>query len=81
MSSHDYTHKMLREVLTRIRTIAAVGISLNDVRPSYFVGRYMARKNYRVLPVNPRYAGEHAFGSPVYASLAEIPSVSRSQTR
>lgn len=73
MATHDYSDKMLREVLTRVKTIAAVGISLNETRPSYFVGRYMNLKNYKVLPVNPRYAGEKAFGSKVVASLAEIP--------
>ena len=74
MAVHPYSDKMLREALIRIRSIAAVGISLNEIRPSYFVGRYLARKKYRVLPVNPRYAGETAFGSKVYASLADIPA-------
>lgn len=74
MAASTYDNKTLREILTRVRTIAAVGVSLNEIRPSYFVGRYLARKNYRVLPVNPRYAGEQAFGSEVYASLADIPA-------
>ena len=74
MAHTYYSHKMLREVLMRVHTIAAVGISLNDIRPSYFVGRYLARKKYAILPVNPRYAGEHAFGSEVFASLADIPA-------
>ncbi|MEM6664187.1 MAG: CoA-binding protein [Pseudomonadota bacterium] len=71
--SAKYSHKTLREVLMRVRTIAAVGVSLNDIRPSYFVGRYLARKRYEFIPVNPRYAGQKAFGSTVVASLAEIP--------
>lgn len=74
MAHTYYSHKMLREVLMRVRTIAAVGISLNDIRPSFFVGRYLARKKYTILPINPRYSGEHAFGSEVYASLADIPA-------
>ena len=74
MADHPYTHRQLRQVLTRTRTVAAVGISLNEVRPSYFVGRYLALKNYSVLPVNPRYAGQHAFGSTVYPSLSDIPT-------
>ncbi len=74
MTQPRYSAKMLREVLLRVRTIAAVGISLNEIRPSYFVGRYLARKRYNLLPVNPRYAGETAFGSQVYASLADIPA-------
>lgn len=67
-----YTHKYLREVLIRTRTIAAVGVSLKDVRPSFFVGRYLNLRGYKVLPVNPAYAGSVAFGSRVVAGLADI---------
>lgn len=74
MAFPDYSHRELLEVLQRVRTIAAVGVSLNDIRPSYFVGRYLARKGYNFIPVNPRYAGQQAFGAPVAASLAEIPA-------
>lgn len=73
MTLPTYTHAHLRNVLSRTRTIAAVGISLNDVRPSYFVGRYLAMKGYTIFPVNPRYAGQPAFGQTVYASMADIP--------
>lgn len=72
MDAPTYPDRLLREALIRVRSIAAVGISLNEVRPSFFVGRYLARKKYRILPVNPRYAGEAAFGSTVYATLADI---------
>ena len=74
MPKHSYSNQMLRRVLMRTRTIAAVGVSLNQVRPSYFVGRYLKLKNFNVLPVNPSYAGQRGFGSKVYASLAEIPA-------
>ncbi|MEM0945740.1 MAG: CoA-binding protein [Pseudomonadota bacterium] len=75
MSQSDLTYPdpMLREVLTRTKSIATVGVSLNEVRPSFFVARYLKTKGYRVIPVNPRYAGEVAFGAPVVPSLAEIP--------
>ena len=68
-----YTDAELRRILERVRTIAAVGVSLNEVRPSYYVTRYLALKGYTVLPVNPRYAGQEAFGQPVHESLAAIP--------
>ena len=74
MAFPDYTHKELREVLLRVKTIAAVGVSLNDIRPSYFVGRYLARKGYNFIPINPRYAGQDAFGSTVAPSLSDIPA-------
>ena len=73
MKLPTYTHAHLREVLSRTRTVAAVGISLKDVRPSYFVGRYLKMKGYTVFPVNPRYAGKPAFGQKVCGSMADIP--------
>ena len=73
MSERSYSHPYLRKVLQRTRTIAAVGVSLNDIRPSFFVGRYMSLRGFNVLPVNPAYAGQIAFGSKVYGSLSDIP--------
>lgn len=73
MQAPDYSLDQLRAILESVRTIAAVGVSLNEVRPSYYVTRYLTLKGYRVIPVNPHYAGREAFGQPVHASLAEIP--------
>jgi predicted CoA-binding protein len=70
----SYSHDEIRAILERVRTIAAVGVSLNDVRPSYYVTRYLSLKGYKVLPVNPRYAGKAAFGQRVHESLATIPA-------
>jgi predicted CoA-binding protein len=50
-----------------------VGASPNWNRPSYFVMKYLQTKGYRVLPVNPRSAGEEILGEKVYADLAEVP--------
>lgn len=69
---NTYTHRYLREVLDRTHTIAAVGVSLNTVRPSYFVGRYLSMNGFRIIPVNPVYAGKKAFGNKVVPSLADI---------
>lgn len=74
MPASDYTHRHLKDVLDRTRTIAAVGMSLNEVRPSFFVGRYLAMMGYRVIPVNPAYAGQPAFGATVVGDLASIPA-------
>ena len=73
MKSPTYSHKQLRTVLARTKTVAMVGVSLNEVRPSFFVARYLRQKGFSVLPVNPRYAEKKAFGSKVYASLDAIP--------
>jgi len=45
---------------------------MNPVRPSYYVARYMGLKGYRVIPVNPRHAGERLFGQVVQESLSAI---------
>jgi predicted CoA-binding protein len=73
MDKPSYTHAELRDILTRTKTIACVGVSLNEVRPSFYVARYLKLKGYKVVPVNPRYAGKTAFGETVHESLASIP--------
>ncbi len=64
---------VLRRILKSTRTVAVVGVSLNPVRPSYFVARYLSLRGYRVIPVNPGHAGETLFGETVRASLADCP--------
>jgi predicted CoA-binding protein len=70
--SEDYTDSHLREILTRTRRIAVVGVSMNPVRPSYYVARYLTLKKYEVVPVNPGHAGEMLFGQKIVASLSDI---------
>ncbi|WP_372893651.1 CoA-binding protein [Rhodosalinus sp.] len=70
--SESYTDAELRAILERTRTIAVVGVSMNPVRPSAYVARYLALKGYRVIPVNPAHAGRRLHGETVRASLSEI---------
>jgi len=65
--------KFLRETLTHTKTIAMVGVSLKEIRPSFFVARYLNLKGYRIVPINPGHAGETLFGQMIYPSLEEIP--------
>jgi hypothetical protein len=74
MEPPSYSHAHIRDILSRTRTVAAVGVSLNDVRPSYYVARYLKLKGYKVIPVNPRYAGTEAFGETVIEILSAIPA-------
>jgi uncharacterized protein len=67
-----YDDAYIRGILERVRTIAAVGISANDMRPSYFAMLYLQTKGYRVIPVNPRYAGQQILGETVLASLDDL---------
>lgn len=72
--THDtYTDDEIRAVLDEVKTIAMVGASANNVRPSYFVLKYLLAKDYRVLPVNPGRAGKEILGQRVYGALADIP--------
>jgi predicted CoA-binding protein len=64
----------LRRILTTTRVIAVVGVSSDPVRPSHFVARYLGRRGYRVIPVNPAQAGTTLLGETVRATLADIPA-------
>ncbi len=68
-----YSDAKLRHILSTVRTIAMVGASTNWNRPSYFVMKYLQGKGYRVIPVNPRAAGQELLGERIYANLREIP--------
>jgi predicted CoA-binding protein len=61
----------IQRVLHSAKTIAVVGLSGNELRPSNFVGYYLKRHGYRVIPVNPRESS--ILGEKSYASLREIP--------
>ena len=69
----------LRQILKSAKTIAVVGLSAQWSRPSYFAAKYMQEHGYRIIPVNPRYAGQVQFpaedilGQKCYASLLDIP--------
>jgi predicted CoA-binding protein len=72
--NHDrYPDSYIREILRNVRTVAIVGASDKDVRPSYFVARYLLDKGYRILPVNPGLAGKTILGQTVYARLSDVP--------
>lgn len=62
----------IRRILTGTRTIAVVGWSPKPDRPSHGVAAFLARRGYRVIPVNPGQAGQEALGTTVRASLAEV---------
>jgi len=61
----------MREMLTSCKTVAVVGISSKEDRPSYIVAAYLKSKGYRIIPVRPD--GGEILGEKVYPSLMEIP--------
>jgi predicted CoA-binding protein len=62
---------VIQRVLHSAKTIAIVGLSGNELRASNFVGYYLKRHGYRVIPVNPREAS--ILGEPSYKSLLDVP--------
>jgi len=73
MDHLSYPDAFLRDILTTVRTIAVVGASPRAHRPSHGVMRYLQRRGYRTIPVNPFVAGGAILGERCYAALAEIP--------
>ena len=61
----------IQRVLHHAKTIAMVGLSNNELRASYFVGYYLKRHGYQVIPVNPREAA--ILGETCYQSLRDVP--------
>ena len=61
----------IQRVLREAKTIAVVGLSSNTLRASHFVGFYLRRHGYRVIPVNPRE--KEILGEKSYASLRDVP--------
>ena len=69
MTAMDYSDELLKQVLNRTKMVAVVGVSMNPVRPSYYVARYLGLKGFRVIPVNPGHAGIFAHGVGCTAEL------------
>lgn len=63
--------RTIAQILRDSKTIAIVGMSNKPDRASNEVGAYLQQNGYRILPVNPSYAGETIHGEPVYASLQD----------
>jgi predicted CoA-binding protein len=61
----------IQRVIHNAKTVAVVGLSRNELRASYFVGYYLKRHGYRVIPVNPREP--EILGEKSFKSLADVP--------
>lgn len=73
MNHDNYPDSYIRSILNTVKTIAMVGISPKDNRPSYFAFKYLLERGYRMIPVNPGQAGGEILGQKVYAKLTDIP--------
>ena len=70
----QYPDSLIKSILRSVKTIAMVGASGNDIRPSYFAMMYLLNKGYKIIPVNPGMVGKEILGQKVYASLKDVPA-------
>jgi len=71
--NHDaYDDDYIRQILNGVKSIAMVGASPVDVRPSYFAFKYLVQRGYDMIPVNPGHVGKSLLGRPFVASLGDI---------
>jgi len=73
MNHDSYDNAYIADILNSVKTIAIVGASANDVRPSFFVLKYLLAKGFDVYPINPGHAGKEILGRMTYAKLADVP--------
>ena len=62
----------IKEILSKYKTIAMVGVSKNDKKPSTIVMKYMQKYGFKVIPVNPSAKGQKILGEEVYEKLEDI---------
>lgn len=68
----NLNHEDLREILTRYKTVAIVGLSRDRSKDSYRVSEYLMKHGFRIVPINP--SGEEILGEKSYRSLLDIPA-------
>ena len=73
MNHDSYSDNYIRGILNTVKTIAMVGISPKENRPSYFAFKYLLDRGYRMIPVNPGQAGKTILKQKVYATLSVVP--------
>ncbi|MGB6176872.1 MAG: CoA-binding protein [Methylocella sp.] len=73
MSRDDYSDDFLRDILSTVKTVAMVGASDKETRPSYRVFAYLVARGYHVIGVNPGLAGKSVHGAAFFKTLADVP--------
>ncbi|MBN8920334.1 MAG: CoA-binding protein [Rhizobiales bacterium] len=72
MNHDNYPDTYIRGILNTVKTIAMVGVSPKEVRPSYLAFKYLLERGYRMIPVNPGQVGSELLGQPFVAKLSDI---------
>jgi uncharacterized protein len=72
MNHDSYPDSYIRGILNTVKTIAMVGASEKENRPSYFAFKYLLDRGYHMIPINPGHAGQTMLGQRIYVRLADI---------
>ena len=72
MSRDDYSDAFLRVILSTVKTIAMVGASDKETRPSYRVFGFLLARGYQVIGVNPGLAGKSVHGAAFFKTLVDV---------
>jgi len=68
----NYEDQYIRDILTKTKNIAMIGLSSSWQRPSYFVAKYLLDRGYKVFPINPKEVGGKILDQKVYSNILEI---------
>jgi len=68
-----YDDSFIRGILDTVKSVAVVGASQGDDKPSMFVVKYLSERGYKVFPINPGRAGQLVAGVKAYAQLKDVP--------
>src|SRR5690606_1898280 len=66
--------EVIERIVRETKTIAIVGLSPKEDRPSWGVARYLQSQGFRIIPINPGQAGKELLGETVYPDLSAIPA-------
>jgi predicted CoA-binding protein len=72
MNHDSYPDSYIRGILNTVKSIAMVGASEKENRPSYFAFKYLLERGYNMIPINPGHAGEDLLGRRISARLADV---------
>jgi len=72
MNHDSYPDSYIRGILNSVKSIAMVGASEKENRPSYFAFKYLLERGYNMIPINPGHAGEDLLGRRIFARLADV---------
>jgi len=72
MNHDSYPDSYIRGILNTVKSIAMVGASEKENRPSYFAFKYLLERGYNMIPINPGHAGEDLLGRLISARLADV---------